>query len=157
MVPDQYAHQPAPADWKASAADETDVRRAFHDYYTKRDQGAFQAAIAAFRQTARPESATWPEEMRAFTKKLGPGTRRVVAVTWYVNPPSAEQPGVYAALDFVGDYPAVHFYCGYLVFYRVAPGAYEIAREEQNIFHRSDTDANPDHLAQMRAAACRGD
>ena len=157
MAADQRTYVPAQADWKSTAADEADVRRIFESYYASRDSGEFKAALAMFNSKARPESAAWPDKIRLFNSALGAGKRRITGVTWYVNPPSAEVPGIYAAVDFVSDYPNVHFYCGYVVFYRLEPGSYEIVREEQNAFHRGDGDANPDHLAQMRAAACRGD
>jgi hypothetical protein len=152
---DQRTYPPAPDGWTASAADEVDVRHAFESYYGNRDRGEMEAALAMFAPGVNSDPVASAVAMREFNKQLGPGQRRVVAVTWYVNPPTAGHPGVYAAVDFVGEYASAHFYCGFLGLYRRAPGSYEITQEEQNIFHRGKEAADPAQVAQMRAAACR--
>lgn len=157
IVAETRAFLPAPADWKPSTADEADVRRFFDSYYAKRDAGEFAAALAMFQSGVQTDPVASADGFRAFNKKLGPGNRRVTAVTWEVNPSAADHPGVYAALDFVGNYPTSHFYCGYLGLYRRGPGSYEIVREEQNIFERSAETPDPVVLAQMRNEYCRGD
>lgn len=143
----------APADWQPSPADDADVRSFFGRYYAKRDSGDFAAALAMF--DPAQDLSLEADQQREFNAKLGSGRRRITNVTWYVNPEGAKQPGVYAALDFVGDYPSMHFYCGYLVLYRLAPGSYEITREEQNSFERAHEAPDPVQLAAMKAAACR--
>jgi hypothetical protein len=153
---EQTSYSPAPVDWKASSVDEADVRRVFETYYAKRDQGDMAAALAMFAPGVRGDPIGATRQMREFNQQLGAGKRRIVAVTWYINPDSAEHPGVYAAVDFVGDFASAYFYCGYLVLYRRGPASYEITREEQNIFHRGKDPADPSQLAQMRAGACRG-
>lgn len=155
VAPDRRTYSPAPADWKPSPADEAEVRRIFETYYSKRDAGQFEAATAMFQQEVREEQPS-AEDQRTFNRKLGSGKRRITGVTWYVNPPSAPHPGVYVALDFIGDYPALHVYCGYIVLYRNGAGSYEITREEQNMFERGDGSADPNQVAMMRAATCRG-
>lgn len=153
---DRRSYPPAPADWKPSPSDEADARRIFQTYYVRRDRGDFQAAFAMFKEDVLGDPSGWAEQMRTTNAKLGSGNRRVTGVTWYVNPQGADHPGVYAAVDFTGEFPSVHVYCGYLMLYRIGPGSYEITREEQNFFERGDEEANPEHLAQMRAASCRG-
>ena len=149
-------YAPAPADWKPSAADEGHVRQIFQTYYAHRDAGDFRAAKAMFAPGILADDSRWSEQMAEFNAKLGTGRRRVSGVTWYVNPESAPHPGVYVALDFIGDFPRAHFYCGYLVLFRTAEGAYELTREEQNHFDRNDEPVDPVQLAQMRASMCRG-
>jgi hypothetical protein len=153
---DQRSYQPAPDGWTATAADEADVRDVFESYYRKRDRGDMEAALAMFASGVNSDPLASAAAMREFNRQLGPGKRRVVAVTWYVNPTTAQHAGIYAAVDFVGEYATAHFYCGFLGLYRRAPGSYEITREEQNIFHRGKDAADPAQVAQMRAAACRG-
>lgn len=144
-----------PADWQPSAQDEADVRRVFETYYAKRDAGEFDAAAAMFEPGVQEEPPS-SEQQREFNRTLGAGRRRVAAVTWYVNRPDAPRPGAYIALDFIGDYPSLHIYCGYLMLYRAGPTRYEITREEQNIVQRGDATADRDQIAAMRAALCRG-
>lgn len=145
----------APADWKPTPADEADVRRVFQTYYARRDAGDFRAARAMFSPETVAGDSSWPKQMAEFNEQVGTGTRRIARLTWYVNPDSAPHPGVYVAVDFVGAFPRTHFYCGYVVLFRAAPGTYEITREEQNRFDRNDEVVDPDQLAQMRAATCR--
>lgn len=145
----------APSDWKPAAADEADVRRIFQSYYARRDAGDFRAARAMFSPEAVAEDSSWPKQMAEFNEQVGTGTRRIASLTWYVNPDSAPHPGVYVAVDFVGDFAGTHFYCGYIVLFRTAPGTYEITREEQNRFDRNDEQVDPAQLSQMRAAMCR--
>jgi len=154
---EQSNYEPAPTDWQPNARDLQEARAFFERYYAERDSGDFLAALQMFAPSARGDSASWPAEMFSFNAKLGPGGRRITAVSWELNPEAAEHPGVYVAIDFVGDYPSTYFYCGYLGLYRRAPGSYEIVREEQNQFARADGKADPAQVAQMRAAMCRGD
>ncbi len=153
----QTSFDAAPADWKASASDEADVRRFFDSYYGRRDSGDMKGALAMFRPGMPEDPDSWTMGIREFNKQLGEGRRRVSAITWYVNPEAADRPGIYAAVDFVGDYQTAHFYCGYIGLYRKAPGAYEIVREEQNQFMKGLEPPDGQQLAQMRASVCRGD
>ena len=155
IAADIRTYAAAPADWTASASDESDVRKVFAAYYGKRDSGDFAGAQAMLLPETRSELTSWSEQMRAFNIPLGKGSRRLTKITWYVNPEASDRPGVHAALDFVGTYPSVHFYCGYIMLYRLGPAEYEIVREEQNTFDRGTEVPNPDHLATMRAATCR--
>ena len=155
IAADTRTYAAAPADWTASTSDETDVRKVFAAYYGKRDSGDFAGARAMLRPETRSELASWSEQMRALNGQLGQGSRRLTKVTWYVNPEASDRPGVYAALDFIGTYPGVHLYCGYIILYRLSPADYEIVREEQNTFNRGAEAPNPDHLAAMRVATCR--
>ena len=149
-VPNQVA---LPDNWSPTATDESDVRRFFETYYTTRDAGRFDAAAAMFEPGVQEGRSA--EQQQEFNRKLGHGKRRITAVTWYVNRPDAPRPGAYIALDFVGNYPNLHVYCGYLMLYRQGPGQYQIAREEQNLFERGDGSADPNQVATMRSAFCR--
>lgn len=153
----QTSFGPAPADWKARPSDEADVRRFFESYYDRRDAGDMKGALTMFRPGMPDDPDSWATGIREFNKQLGEGRRRVSAVAWYVNPEAADRPGIYAAIDFVGNYPAAHFYCGYTGLYRKGPASYEIVREEQNQFTKGSEPPDPQQLAQMRASLCRGD
>jgi hypothetical protein len=155
VAPEQRVYEPAPPNWKPSAADEADVRRAFETYYARRDSGDFRAAWQMFEPGMLGSLASWSDQMRTANASLGRGTRRITAVSWELNPEAAEHPGVFVAIDFIGDYPTVHFYCGYLGLYRRGPGSYVIVREEQNQYQRGDGTEDSAQVAQMRAAMCR--
>jgi len=144
------------SDWKASEADDADVRRLFESYYAQRDAGNFDGSSAMLSPDVRPDKSDYAG-LSDFNRALETGSRRITGVTWYVNPASAPRLGAYAALDFVGQYTGAHLYCGYLMLYRRGPGTYEIIREEQNVFHRNAEPVDPAQLEQMRSAMCRGD
>lgn len=148
-------HVRAPDNWKPSSSDEVDVRRFFGSYYSLRDSGAASKAVALFDSNVVGDPKKWGSDVAAFNLKLGQGKRRITGVTWYVNPAQAERAGVFAAIDFIGEYPSMHFYCGYLMLFRRGAGSYDILREEQNQFARSDDVPKPAQLAEMRAAMCR--
>jgi len=153
---EQASYPAAPADWKASSADEQEAVATLNSYYAKRDRGDFAGAFAMFQSGVLGDLASWSAQEAAENKKLGTGTRRVTGVTWYVNPDGAPHRGIYVAIDFVGDFPSTYFYCGYLALYRRGPGSYEITREEQNMFRHGDGKPDPAQLKQMRATMCRG-
>ena len=156
VVPAVQVYQPAPADWKPTAADVQDALTFFQTYYSKRDAGDFRSAAAMFAPTTLSNPDKWTQEMREFNAKLGRGTRRPTAVSWELNPKDAPHPGVYVAIDFVGNFPTTHFYCGYLGLYRRGPGSYEIVHEEQNQYSRGDGSADLAQVVQMRSSMCAG-
>ena len=150
------SHERAPEDWKATAADEADARRVFKGYITARDAGSADAALAMFEPGTVEDAKGWVKRVATFNATVGAGNRRITGVTWYVNPAQASRPGVFVAIDFVGDHPKLHFYCGYVGFIRKRPGDYRIVHEEQNIFERGDRTGDAAQIAAMRATMCRG-
>ena len=153
---EQASYPAAPADWKASSADEQEAVAVLNSYYAKRDRGDFAGSFAMFQPGVLGDLVSWSAQEAVTNKKIGTGTRRVTGVTWYVNPDAAPHPGIYVAIDFVGDFPSTYFYCGYLALYRRGPGSYEITREEQNMFTHGDGKPDPTQVQQMRSAMCRG-
>jgi len=153
---DPASYPAAPADWRATSADEKSAIAFFERYYAKRDSGDFAAAFAMFQPDAVTDRANWSAEAAAQNKKIGTGTRQVTGITWYVNPEAAPHPGIYVAIDFAGAFPLTYFYCGYMVLYRRGPDSYAITREEQNLFTHGDGTADSTQIEQMRASMCRG-
>jgi hypothetical protein len=155
VVPAQESYQAAPADWKASTKDQEEATSFFNDYYARRDRGDFKGAYSMFQPGILGEEGGWAKEMAASNKRIGEGRRRVTGITWYVNPDGAPHPGIYVAIDFVGEFPSAYFYCGYLALYRRGPGSYAITREEQNMFTHGEGTPDAAQVAQMRASMCR--
>ena len=60
----------------------------------------------------------------------------MLKITWYKDPPSAPEPGIYAAADFSGQFENDPIYCGYLAWHRGADGQYRIIREEENFIDK---------------------
>ena len=145
----------APEGWAPTPTDDADVRKLFETYYATRDSGHVADAKRMFSPETISSGSGWEVGARNFTKRLGTGKRQITTVSWEVNPTAADRPGIFAAIDFVGEYPNAQFYCGYIGLYRLGPGKYQIVREEQNSAMRSDGVLDPVQLGQMRAGMCR--
>lgn len=57
---------------------------------------------------------------------------KALRYTWYPDPPSAPEPGLYLAVDFVGAFEKSPYYCGYVIVRRDPDGRIGIVRFEQN-------------------------
>jgi hypothetical protein len=129
----------APDGWKPSASDQSEVESQTYRYYSFKDAGDYAAAYAMF-DTGMKESAhfdTWSANARSQNTKAGHVlNRRVLKITWYKDPPSAPEPGIYAAADFSGQFENDPVYCGYLAWHRGADGNYRIIREEENFIDK---------------------
>jgi hypothetical protein len=76
---------------------------------------------------------SWASDAKSQNSKAGHIlNRRILKITWYKDPPSAPEPGIYAAADFSGQFENDPIYCGYLAWHRGADGSYRIIREEEN-------------------------
>lgn len=152
--PQVSAEAPAPADWRATARDEADVRAATNRYFAAIDAG--DAARAHAMWSADQQSAT-PLEVRSadlqrFRAEAGaPGVHRVARLTWYVNPPGAPRPGIYVAADYERAYAGLRFNCGYLIWLREGEGRYVLIREETSIVSARDASDSPEAIAQARS------
>jgi hypothetical protein len=120
------------------------------------DAARIHGMLASDRQAdeSLPERA---EALRAFRATAGtPGTHRITALTWYVNPPAAPHGGVYVAADFERAYSDLLVNCGYLVWFRETAGRYVLVREENNMIARRDFGDHPANIAELRAMThCR--
>lgn len=148
------------ADWQPAPADDQAVRQATDLYYAARAGGRYAEAHAMLSDRMQDLSplAAFSDAARAETVRFGPGRRRVVAVTWYNSPPEAPVAGIYAALDFVGDYERLHLLCGYAIWLLQPDGGWRLIRTEEAVVQRSpESEPGADVLAQMRAQfRCRG-
>jgi hypothetical protein len=129
----------APDGWKPSASDQSEVESQTYRYYGFKDAGDYAAAYAIFdagmKETAHFDS--WASNARSQNTKAGHVLKRqVIRITWYKDPPSAPEPGIYAAADFSGLFENDPVYCGYLAWHRGADGNYRIIREEENFIDR---------------------
>lgn len=82
--------------------------------------------------------ADWRAAAEKFSKQAGEVRyRKVEKVTWYKDPPNGPAPGVYAAVDFRGQFANVDIYCGFVVWHRGHDGIITgLLREEQNYISR---------------------
>lgn len=153
-VDDLAKFPPAPADWRATPADESDARAAFTGFYDDVDAGRFDAAYARFEDGVIPDREGWADDERTLVARLGAGARRVTRVRWMVNPPGGAHPGVFAIVLFQGDHANTHYYCGMIAMYRRAPGRYDIVREDRSVFFDRGEKFSPGEIEDLKASEC---
>lgn len=107
-------------------------------YFLAQDEGRYRDAygmMTASQQQLLPFSR-WNFLEQDFGARAGKLIRRDIRkVTWYRDPPQAA-PGVYAAVDFAGEYANTSLYCGYLVLSQQADGTFLVLREERNVIDK---------------------
>jgi hypothetical protein len=96
--------------------------------------------------------ADWLAAAETFNKQSGPVRYRGFSrVTWYVNPVNAFAPGLYAAVDFHGQFDHIDTSCGFVMWYRGQDGVTRLLREEQNYISRERQQSmSADELAALR-------
>lgn len=140
--------------WQASNEQLVRVEALSRAYFASKDEGRHKEAyamLAPSQQQLLP-FARWSFLTQDFNARAGKLVNRDTRkITWYRNPPQAA-PGVYAAVDFAGEYANTSLYCGYLILSEQADGSFLILREEQNVIDK-DTAAKlkPGQLEGFRA------
>ena len=150
--PAEAAGTPVPSDWKPSAQDEQHVRAITRRYFSLVDSGdaaAIHALWSASNRDLMPLDKR-AEELAAFRRESGRLLDKHIAkITWYVNPPAAPAPGVYAAVDFERRYSRLALNCGYLIWFRQPDGNYVLQRQENSNLAKLD-DNSQTSLTQAR-------
>lgn len=141
--------------WRPAPTDDAAVRATTETFFAAREAGRFDDAYRLYDRTmqATSSAAEFAETARRLNAERGRRRAlRTVAVTWYDQPPNAPVPGVYAAVDFVGDYENAHVMCGYALWLLQPDRTWRMVTLVENIFLRNDA-PNPtaDELAQTRA------
>ena len=150
---DSALHPPAPANWTASGADIADARGTALAFLQRRDAGDMEGAFSMFDPLALGDREQSIAQTRAFLSQTAPGRIRILGVQWLINPPRLPYPGVFAVVRLTGDYPGLHFYCGYVGLYRRGPGDYQVIRNQFSYLARGGNDALA-HVARMKAELC---
>jgi hypothetical protein len=120
--------------WKPSASDQSLVENQTYQYFSAEDAGDYPAAYAMLedKMKAATDFNSWQTSAQALRSKTGQVlSRRILKITWYKDPPSAPEPGIYAAADYSGRFENTPIYCGYVAWHRGANGDYQMIREEQ--------------------------
>jgi hypothetical protein len=129
----------APDGWKPSASDQSQIETQTYQYYGAKDAGKYADAYAMFDNGMKEATHfdSWASNAQSQNTKAGHVlNRRVIKIAWYKDPPSAPEPGIYAAADFSGQFENDPIYCGYLAWHRGADGNYRIIREEENLIDK---------------------
>lgn len=140
--------------WRPTAAQVERVEAQTRAYFAAKDgrqYGDAYARLSAAQQKIA-QFEPWRAAAQEFNARAGQVRQRAIKkITWYNNPPQA-QPGIFAAVDFSGQFANADLYCGYLVWSEQADGTFLLDREEQNILDKTiELQLKPAELAQVRA------
>jgi hypothetical protein len=128
--------------WKPSAGDQSQIENQTYQFFSAEDAGDYPAAYSMFedKMKATTDFNSWQTSAQALRSNTGQVlSRRIHKITWYKDPPSAPEPGIYAAADYSGRFENTPVYCGYVAWHRGANGTYHIIREEQKFADKGAT------------------
>jgi len=152
LDPAKYAH--APAGWNATEVDQAAASRTFSTYFDARDSGALDQVFSMLEPNSRGNREEWMANQRLARSMLaGKGSRSLTGIAWYLDPPEAPFPGIFARLTFTGKAPGTIVYCGSMVLYRAAPDQYLVGGVKENFLTPSDH-PTPAQVVAYRSAAC---
>jgi hypothetical protein len=158
-APTETAAAPDP-NWRQSEAQEQAVLARTRAYFEARDSGRYAEAYAMLTPAMQADSTleSWSRQASEYARRARASRgRQPTRVTWYNDPPSAPVHGLYAAVDYNGNFADLLFMCGYVVWLLQADGSWRLASEAQSAAARADApNATAAEIAQMRAqASCR--
>lgn len=121
-------------EWAPSETDKREALAFTTRWLALKDEGKGEQAYALFSPLFREKVAfaDWNARLGKFRGMAGPvRERRIVRVTWFKDPPQADVPGVYAALEVHGGFERIPEHLEKVILYR-APGAasFSVLRNE---------------------------
>ena len=152
--PARPAEQPAPSDWQPGETDHKQIVELTERLFALTDAGRVEDVHGLW-SGANQEMVPLAERRAAlddFRAKAGrPLQHRIAKITWYVNPPSAPTPGIYAAVDYERAYSQLAANCGFIVWFREPSGRYVITRQEDGTLPKEQAESlSLERLAQVR-------
>ena len=153
-VPQATPVAPASGAALANAEQIKRVERQATQYFAARDQGRYQQAydMMAASQKATASFAQFKARGEAFNAQAGAVQNRTIKkITWYRDPPQVT-PGLYAAVDFTGEFANLALHCGFVAWHLQPDGSFHLVREEENLIDRATAQRmQPGNLNQARA------
>jgi hypothetical protein len=133
----RMAEQLAPK-WQGSSEQKARVEAQSRKYFSLKQGGQYQQAYAMLSAAQQQQIPLpqWTSMAQDFNARAGQSVSLdFKKITWYRNPPQAA-PGIYAAVDFSGEYANTSLYCGYIVLTEQSDGSFLVIREEQNVIDK---------------------
>lgn len=137
-TPSGVVTQPNSA-WQPGDRDKASVENLSYRYLEMKDRGSLSEAWALLSHSMQQTTtfALWSDAAQQFRDKAGRVEHRSIhKFTWYKDPPSAPEPGVYVAADFMGAYENIAIQCGYIAWHQQRDGTFRIVREEIGLVDR---------------------
>jgi Protein of unknown function (DUF4019) len=145
------ATRPDP-DWRPTAELEKAIELLTYTYFSWKDARNYKQAYALLSTTTPFEQ--WQSSAEKFNSQAGEvRSRKIKKITWYKDPAHAPQPGLYAAVDFAGQFVNVDTHCGYVVWHQgPKDSSFRLVREEENFIPKEiGQKLSPSELAAIRA------
>ena len=109
---------PTPTNFKPSERDIDEAISAFDTFQNFRDRGKLSDAYAMLTDSNQQVTPwkDWEQTQKSSQQNHGADlSRQIFRISWYPNPPSADQSGIYVALDFASATQKYGFRCGYVI------------------------------------------
>lgn len=119
--------------FRPSDRDIAEAITAFDTFQNFRDRGKLNEAYAMLTDSNRQATPwrDWVLIQKSSLQKHGADvSRQVFRISWYPNPPSANQTGLYVALDFASRTQGGGFRCGYVILLTKPDAGQRVARTD---------------------------
>jgi hypothetical protein len=131
---------PVPTDFKPNDREIDEAILAFDAFHNFRDRDRMSEAYSML--TPANQQATpfeeWKQSQKTLLREYGADSaRQVFRISWYPNPPSAPEPGLYIALDFASITLTGSYRCGYVVLQKNAADMMKVARTDETRIPKS--------------------
>jgi len=150
--PQQTASTPP----SAPASDNAAIRALTERYFGALERGDYRQAYELMTPDMHGGLSLeeWAADQRRGGAEAGaPGSRNLVKLTWYDDPPGAPTPGTYVAVDYAATTEKLALECGYLMWMHQGGGRYRLVRQENGRLSKADAARmTPEELAQVGAA-----
>jgi hypothetical protein len=119
--------------WEPAEADVLKVKLLSYLYFQAKYNRDFKTAFDTFAKAtaAGMDFKKWKSTQEKFYASAGTELdRSFYRMTWYQNPPDAELPGVFVAVDYSAKFANIGTQCGTLMWHRLATGGFELIRDQ---------------------------
>lgn len=124
----------SPPGWTPTPEQIQSAQKVALDYFAMRDRGDAKESYELMTSEFRDDESlsSYSKSMKQFYSIAGIlKERRVTKNSWTKDSPKAPRPGVYVAVDFVGQFAQIDRYCGYLILYQPpAGGEFRVMRNQ---------------------------
>jgi hypothetical protein len=119
--------------WEPAESDVLKVKMLSYLYFQAKSNRDFQTAFNTFAKAtaAGMNFKEWKSTQEKFYNSAGAELdRSFYRMTWYQNPPDAELPGIFVAVDFSAKFTQIGTQCGTLMWHRLDTGGFELIRDQ---------------------------
>ena len=124
--------------WRPTDAQVELVKNTTQEFFASRDSNQTERAYRYLSERLKVmlPFGSYKQSIEAFNNQAGdPLGRQVHAITWYKDSPNGL--GLYAAVDFTGNFSKLALHCGYVVWHEQLDGTFLQVREENNIIDKT--------------------